>query len=332
MIESIKFDGKYGYIISKIPEPGCYVRGMEWRKDFTKEEKDAIKQYKKDMKMWEKHKDDLRLPHLYKNLMNKEFKFTNGINIIFGANASGKTTILKALAGNAGTTDGYTKMLTPSDIKDYRFDEDMTDESVRKSLNSIMGNSAEIKWDGSPIYYHNFENRANQGYIGEMAGSVLGNSLGTEIMYRMTKNKISMGQNSLYLLNRLYNIAKNNTCFASIFSKYITNGKIDRKKIGMNDTWNEAYYLQLKYYLSFPKSFVESPSTFLFDEIDKSMDILNVHSLYTNYLPALVEQTGIQIILVSHSPIVLSKQVREHPLVNFISVDDKYTEECLKIF
>jgi hypothetical protein len=67
----------------------------------------------------------------------------------------------------------------------------------------------------------------------------------------------------------------------------------------------------------------------LFDEVDKSMDILNVFLLYTEALPMLVEKTGVQIILVSHNPLVLLNKIREK--FNFISIDDEYTNECLKL-
>lgn len=97
----------------------------------------------------------------------------------------------------------------------------------------------------------------------------------------------------------------------------------------MNDTWQNAFKVQLDYYLSFKKSYEPSPITMLFDEIDKSMDILNIFYIYSEILPKLIEETGIQIIMVSHSPLVLLNKIREN--INFISVDEEYTNECLKL-
>ena len=340
MVESVKFDGKDGYISKKIAEPTCGVRyyGKEFRRyrrtPFTDEEKAEIKRYQKEMRWWKKHKDDLKNPKLYANLVDREFKFTNGLNIIFGPNASGKTTLLKAIAGNAGASDGFSGLREPFDIK-FELGKKIDSDDVRGYLNKMMQNTAEIKWDGAPIYYHNFESKLqNSGYIGSLGGSVLGDDLGDEIMYIMNRNNISMGQNSIFLLNRLYQIGQTPTCYGKLFSKYVSDGKVDiaNLKKTMNDAWSNAYEEQLKYYLSFEKSLIDSPITFLFDEIDKSMDILNVYYLYTEYLPKLIKETGVQVILVSHSPVVLSKKVRENPLVNFISIDDKYTEKCLEIF
>ena len=36
-----------------------------------------------------------------------------------------------------------------------------------------------------------------------------------------------------------------------------------------------------------------------------------------------------QIIIVSHSPLILTRNIYENPLYNIISMDDEYTDECL---
>ena len=70
--------------------------------------------------------------------------------------------------------------------------------------------------------------------------------------------------------------------------------------------------------------------TILMDEIDKSLDIFNVAGLYMEAIPRLVRETNCQIILVSHSPLMVSKNIRESKYYNIISMDDKYTEGCMK--
>lgn len=261
------------------------------------------------------------------NLLNRKFEFNEGINLIFGPNASGKTTILKAIAGMGGTKDGYATLVSPLDLRGL-FEED-TPEIMQKYINNMMLNSADIEWDGSPIYYDNFCNRRTYGAIGDLCGSVLGNDIGTEIMYHINKNKISMGQNSIYLLNRLMNIAKEHLSYADIFSEYV-NQDGTYKKFKVNDAWEKSYKCQLDYYLGFEKSLVKSPSTFLFDELDKSLDISNIYTLYAEVLPALVKETGVQVIIISHSPLVLSDKIRNNEMYNFISIDEQYTKECIE--
>lgn len=333
MIKSITFTGKFGYITEKIPEPECSVRGFNGKNEddnrFSDEDRKKITKWKKEMKEWKKHKDEYLHPQLVDNLLGRKIEFESGkINLIFGPNASGKTTILKAIAGNAGIMDdGYPKLYRPLEF-DNGFGEKMTNEIVRRFYNKLMKNSADIEWDGSPVYYDNFANKKDYGHIGDMLGSVLGNDLGTEVGYRLYKNKISLGQNTIYLLNRLMDIAKEHLCFADLFKDYVNqDGTI--KEMRMNDVWSDTYRLQLEYFLGFEKSLVKSPGTFLFDELDKSLDVANIYALYTDVLPKLVEETGVQVIIISHSPLVLSEKILGNNIYNFISMDEAYSEDCI---
>lgn len=336
MVKSIQFTGESGYIVNKIPEPNCRVRGYDPETKsvpfhkITEEEAKRIKEWEQEHEEWEKHKDDFLHPQLVDNLIGRKFEFKDGINLIFGPNASGKTTILKAIAGAGGTTDGYATLGSPLDIRDYGLDRDgCTSDTMKRYISNLMKNSADIDWDGAPIYYDNFCNRQSYGSIGDLCGSVLGNSICDEILYTMSKNKISMGQNSIYLLSRLMDIAKEHLSYADIFSKYVNQDGTYKKDFGVNDVWEKAYKVQMDYYLGFEKSLVKSPSTFLFDELDKSLDIGNIYMLYTEILPQLVKDTGIQIIIISHSPLVLSEKIRNHEMYNFISIDEKYTKDCI---
>ena len=47
-------------------------------------------------------------------------------------------------------------------------------------------------------------------------------------------------------------------------------------------------------------------------------------------MPRVVKRFGVQIIIVSHSPLLLTRNIYENPLYNIISMDDEYTSECLK--
>ena len=195
MVKSLTFTGEFGYITDKIPEPECPVRGYTGKnsyrfREFSESEKEAIKKYEEKYKEWKKHKNDYANPHLVKNLLNRKFEFEEGkINIIFGPNASGKTTMIKAIAGNAGCEDGYPTLLGPLDIR--QFDEETTQENFRKTLDKKMKNSATIEWDGVPIYYDNFADRMSRsrGSIGDLCGSVLGDNIATEIQYILGKDK-----------------------------------------------------------------------------------------------------------------------------------------------
>ena len=330
MIKSLTFTGEYGYISEKVPEPTNPIRGMMYEgRKLSAKEKEMLSQYKKAHRVWEKNKDAYNNPTLAKNLLNRTFHFEpNKINLIFGPNASGKTTILKALGGVAGTSDGYAHLYDPFEVSGLG-EKSTTERFKENKLRKLMGNSAIVDWDGVPIYYDNFANRKSYGSLGDLGGSVLGNDIMTEVSYIMSKDRISQGQNSLYLLSRLVDIAKRHLSYKDIFAKYV-NDDGTYKDMRVNDTWEEVYKAQLDYYMSFPKSSENLPSTFLFDELDKSLDILNTCHLYENVLPKLVEKTGVQVIIISHNPIVLLDKIRNNDMYNIISIDEDYTNECIK--
>lgn len=322
MIKSIEFTGKFGYISEKLREPECDVRGygMEYHyKEYTEKEKEAIEKYEKQMKVWEKHKNEYERPHLAKNLLNRKIEFSSDkINLIFGPNASGKSTILKALAGKALIEDGFTRLADTLDFTGLF--EEPTKKGFLKYVNKRMYNSANIEWDGSPIYFDNFANRQSRGNLGDLAGSVLGNDLKTEVQYILGKKRSSQGQVTMWLLDKLLNIAEHNKTMEEILEPQI--------KKNCSDIWKTSYNIQSEYFYSFEKAKVKGQNTFMFDEIDKSLDVLNVFQLYTEVFPKFFEETGVQIILISHSPLVLSDEIRKH--YNLISTDEEYTQECIK--
>ena len=115
-----------------------------------------------------------------------------------------------------------------------------------------------------------------------------------------------------------------------IFEKFV-NDDGTYKEMNVNDVWEEAYKAQLDYYMGFENSCKRLPGTFLFDELDKSLDIVNIYHLYNHVLPKFVEATGVQIIIISHSPLVLSEKIRNNPMYNIISMDEEYTNKCIDI-
>ena len=95
MIKSLTFTGEYGYISEKLPITSKRYMGRG-----------------KNCQRKNKKNQHIITQHWLKNLLDRTFHFEpNKINLIFGPN--GKTTILKALGGVAGTTDGYAQLYSP---------------------------------------------------------------------------------------------------------------------------------------------------------------------------------------------------------------------------
>ena len=331
MVKSIYFpvEGN-GYIYSKPEEPNNPKSYRDYKRADDEGRKKLMAQYKKDLSNYRKNKDNYLLP-CANLLIGKKFEFKpNKVNIIFGPNGAGKSTILRAIAGEAGVHDGFTKGLEPLDAFGWN-EEKMTIETFKKTLeDNFKKNTCSVAWDGAPIYYHNFgytEQNA-RGTFGEYGGSILGNSIEGEITYHLSKNRISSGQKSLFFINKLIEIAKQPISMADIMTDIQEN--VDKKKF--NEIWNKSYETQLNYYKKFEKYNEKCPITMLFDELDKSLDVEKVWALMVDVMPKMCEKFGVQIICVTHNPLVLSNVIygdKEH--FNFISIDKEYTEDMRKM-
>lgn len=324
MVKSITFDGVSGFITDRIPEPSM----PDVRRVRDKGEQTAImRRYKKEHQKWKAHKDEYSNPMLVRNLLGRKICFSGKIDLIFGPNGSGKTTVLNAIAGNAGVQDEFASLNGPLDMAtESNFgmplgDGEQYHVDFPKYLSKLMKNSAVVEWDGTPVYYDKSYN------ISTSSGkSSLWGSFGEKLIYEVVSKAWSSGEKNSYLLRRVAAAIEAPTSYAKLFSRYLE-GDGTYKISHMNDVWQTAYKTQLDYYLGFPMSFTDAPVTLLLDEPDRNMDILSTYMLYSKVLPALHEKTGVQIIAVTHSPIILSEKIRGN-ICNVLSMDDKYTEAC----
>lgn len=269
-------------------------------------------------------------PLLRKALRDKTVSFAQDkVNVLFGPNGCGKTTIIKTIAnhclcGDEDSNDGFTNLMKHR--PGFSFDEYRDyDALLKEQIESSSGNQAEISWDGGPVFYENLTQRdkRSRGVFGALVGGLI-ESPAEELLWHFDGNKISAGQKTLYLIRKINSIL----------------GKIPRpeelieanrnKHKRANSLWQGILDAQLKYYKSFYKGYSEVKPTILLDEIDRSLDLLNVLVLYTELLPKIVSD-GCQIILVSHSPLMITKKIMESEYYNVISLDDKYTKACIKL-
>lgn len=338
MIKSISFplDGT-GYIYEKPQKPECpskpYYRhryGKSWHPSDNDKDEEWLERYNADMKEYRKelawykrHKDDYISGKCSTNLIGKTFTFEQDkVNILFGPNGSGKSTIIKAIAGTCGCKDGLTKPLEPFKIS-KALDEPYTPEVVGKTFKMMALNTCEVEWDGTPVYFDNFKETEthSRGLAGNLVGSLI-NSMAEEIDYILSRDKISAGQKNLWLMHKVVRIAKNKTSL-----KKIIDHKIQPIINGNNDVWISCYQSQYKYWEQFPNFATESAPTILFDEIDSNLDIETAWTLHHDFLPKLNKELGCQLILVSHNPLVLTKDIMGNTEnYNLISLDPEYTK------
>ena len=278
-------------------------------------------------------RDGYELPHLVKNLGEKTITFDpDKINVLFGPNGSGKTTIIKEIAnmclcGERDVCDGFTNIFHIEPLYlDGSFktpdEERYSLENYKKSLSQNgKRNDVSIVWDGGPVYYENTLGRRITGSIGDLTGGLFNSSL-DEMLYLANRGQMSLGQNTMYMIEQLIDVCSRTPSIED-FEKQINSPK-------MNDTWQKTGQLALDYINEFYKP--GAKMTLLLDEMDKSLDIENTLLLYRDYLPALQKKFNVQIILVSHSPLMLTNIVQNSPNYNFISIDKNYTKTMKEMF
>lgn len=140
-----------GYIYQKTQKPlkPDKVGRFRHQKDEDVYQKE-LEQYQKELEYYKEHKGEYVLD-CSNNLIGKKFSFDNKkINILFGPNGCGKSTILKTIAGKALITDGYSRFFEPLDFPGW--DNYVVEEQISK----LSMNTAKVEWSGNPIYCNNF--------------------------------------------------------------------------------------------------------------------------------------------------------------------------------
>ena len=272
-------------------------------------------------------------PQLVDNLLGKKFVFEpHKINVIFGENAAGKSTIINTLAaycqcGDADNLDGWTNINFVKPLPSHSFlssseenDEKYVQQVVEDNINRLMKNNAVVEWDGIPVYNDSFSNRKMLGQLGELTGSVLDSPLDEALW--LTSHQ-SLGEKSITILCKM---------IPKLEKPFTLEECLSHVKKESNSIWENYQKALVQRLKRLNSGFSGEPvNTFMFDEIDKSMSISNVVTLYTKILPSLVEKTGCQIIIVSHSPVIITEQVYNSRFYNIINVTEGYAEECKSI-
>lgn len=274
--------------------------------------------------------DGYENPQLIKNLVGKKIEFEKDkINVLFGPNGSGKTTIIKTIAnyclcGDNHTCDGYTNVVKhgPLDFGASFFEDKECDYNIENAIHNLSKlNYANVEWDGHPVYFENTYGRKDTGKFGDLTGGLFSTSK-DEFIYVANRSKLSLGQNTIYMINKLSEVIERCPTLDDFVNEV--------KRYERNESWTKAITSQLNYIKSNYKE--NSCMTLLLDEMDKSLDIENTLMLYRDFLPMLRNKYNIQIILVSHSPLMLSNIVQNSDKYNFISLDKKYTKEMKNLF
>jgi len=227
-----------------------------------------------------------------KALVNiKELDFAPGLNILWGRNGSGKSTVLRLIARMFHAEQGRFSTITQTSI----------DKLLGYGAKSTPRNGAKFRHDGQGVAY--YDPGATPGLIG---GSFDDDFMMTGVSSIFTKG--SSGQLVINEVAKILSKFKDKTSVAPVW-------KIKKNK------WNTKRLESIEEF--FKPSIEPSKPTLLFDEPDRSIDLPNQVTMWRGF-PNLAHKY--QLLIATHSPLAANIEG-----ANYIQLSDGYLDECRSV-
>jgi predicted ATPase len=239
------------------------------------------------------------------NIRKKKFEFKPGLNILFGPNGCGKSTILKTLAGRLGILNGgHTKIITARDL-------DRTNKDIVSNLSNINIKKEKvgctIETDGSRGFYY----RGNEITSENISSFFFHNE-------DMSPDGITSFEEQIAGLTGTPSHGTQQT--QKIFKVLEKISKIPPKDTLQTPNPPELEFLQQQLWKNIPET---EKFTILLDEPDNHLEIPFQHLFLLRVLPNLAKNH--QIIVATHNPIALKIP---KTVAHFVDFNKKYTELC----
>jgi energy-coupling factor transporter ATP-binding protein EcfA2 len=231
----------------------------------------------------------------------KRFTFNKGINILFGPNGCGKSTILKTMKAYCGIQGGgWTYINDPMRLASNNFPFAYLGLTPSRC-------EADIGWDGTPSFFNDGDIKVSDTFFYMNEKSSDDGITSEAEQLDMLAEKPSSGQYRIKKVNRVFNLIRD---VPGISENDIPNG--------YNHTGCSN---EIKYWKSLGQ---KGPQTILLDEPERALSISLQKKLFTEILPKF---TDLQVIIATHSIFCLNMKD-----VNYIEFEPNYINECRDAF
>lgn len=284
-----------------------------------------------------KRGDDFYFRKLY-GITSKErtFNFKDGLNLIIGPNACGKSTLMQILAKRMSIMDDNVSQ-TISNIFQYVFDDRLINKYLQKTYEEILnegriGYGYEVptimKYRNVICYYLTRNSFNSRNVLDSMMAGIRCNSsdFNGEDMFSiandmLNQEKYSNGEKSFRLLSKL---------MKKTDSEQIFDRETLKKTAGFGGISDEFADKMIEWQKIHSDS--SAKPTLMLDEPEEGMDILNQFFFWQNVIPKLLERY--QIILISHSVFAMKylKDKNANIISFFTKKEEKMIKECEESF
>ena len=220
----------------------------------------------------------------------KNVKFTDGINVIYGPNGSGKTMLLDTIGHYTFIKGkGWSKSVG---LHDIGFHSSFYDFDIIKALHEkIKTGHCILNWEGVPVF-------KTQGILPRewsnwvvskiMCGCPNEEDLSYDGLKTLHKEHMSNGQAANFYIENILNLVVPD----------LTKDKSESK-------WSRRYEnLVSDYVMTLPR---DGKPTILIDEIDGVLDFDNLHKFWNISIKELVKK--FQIIIITHNPFFITGEM-----------------------
>jgi energy-coupling factor transporter ATP-binding protein EcfA2 len=227
----------------------------------------------------------------------KKIKFKKGINVLFGPNGCGKSTVLNTLKAYCGIKDGgWTYFNDPLSLASNSFPFAYMGLTPSRC-------TADVKWDGTPSFYNDGDIKVDSTFF--FANSLSTNDgISSEAeQFEMLAEKPSSGQYRIAKVNKVLNMVR------------------DVPDISASEAPTSLSKEESEYWHGLGQ---KGPQTILLDEPERALSIPLQKKLFSDVMSQFKD---LQIILATHSIFALGMKE-----AHFIEFENKYISDCHKTF